>query len=394
MRVCFISHSSRVGGAEQVLLETVEVLKNGGIECFVLLPARGVLCEELTSLGIPYSVVPYGLWMGHGRQSLAERAKAAARHLALMLPVLMKVRQWQCDIVYSNTITVFMGALVAALIRRPHVWHLHELGYEDHGLEFFFGKPLSSRLLNTLSSACICASKTLARQYSRYLNPNKLKTIYCSLHRSSEKGSRRNGGPIYVPARRGRFRCIIIGSVVEGKGQEDPINAIAELSGEGLSVELLIVGREFPTYGRYLREILARRNAGERVLFTGHVEDPSPLIASSDVVLNCSRCEAFGRTTVEGMLAGKPVIGSMCGANPELIRPGFNGLLYEPGDARHLAEQIRFLYGNPEAASQMGENGKAWACPMFTRERYSRELVEFLTSVAKHGRVHSHLRYL
>ena len=37
----------------------------------------------------------------------------------------------------------------------------------------------------------------------------------------------------------------------------------------------------------------------------GHVDNPFPLVENADIVLMCSRCEAFGRTTLEGMMLGK-----------------------------------------------------------------------------------------
>ncbi len=45
-------------------------------------------------------------------------------------------------ILYSMTcsITVCVGAFAARLMRRPHVWHLHEFGFEDQGLSFVFGQ--------------------------------------------------------------------------------------------------------------------------------------------------------------------------------------------------------------------------------------------------------------
>ena len=72
---------------------------------------------------------------------------------------------------------------------------------------------------------------------------------------------------------------------------------------------------------------------------------------------------------MEGMLCGKPVIGARSGATPELIREGFNGLLYEPGNPEDLAMKIKYLIDHPEEAKQMGINGYKWASEQFTIER-------------------------
>ena len=55
------------------------------------------------------------------------------------------------------------------------------------------------------------------------------------------------------------------------------------------------------------------------------------MIEQADIGLTCSRNEAFGRTTVEALLMGKPVIGTNTGGTVDLISDGVDGLLYPPG---------------------------------------------------------------
>jgi glycosyltransferase involved in cell wall biosynthesis len=83
------------------------------------------------------------------------------------------------------------------------------------------------------------------------------------------------------------------------------------------------------------------------------------------------------------MLLGRPVIGAQSGATSEIVKEGFNGLLYIPGDPKSLADKIRTLYEDPELATRMGANGKKWAELIFTEERYARELCGLLTSLKR-----------
>jgi glycosyltransferase involved in cell wall biosynthesis len=116
----------------------------------------------------------------------------------------------------------------------------------------------------------------------------------------------------------------------------------------------------------------------QRVKFTGCVPDASPFVEESDIALMCSQSEAFGRSTVEAMKLGKPVVGARGGATPELIRENFNGLLYTPGDYLDLAQKVKFLIDNPEAARQMGENGRRWSQEQFTVEKYAGKVLQVL----------------
>jgi glycosyltransferase involved in cell wall biosynthesis len=105
----------------------------------------------------------------------------------------------------------------------------------------------------------------------------------------------------------------------------------------------------------------------------------------SDVILVCSRSEGFGRVTIEGMLARKPVIGARCGATAELIQDGTTGLLYNYGDPSDLADRIQHLYHNRAAAEQLGKNAELFVRRVFTRERYIAELLPVLTSLINPG---------
>lgn len=378
MRICFVAHSSRKGGAELVLLETIEILQAEGIECRVLLPDRGELCAELEGLRVPFSLISYAHWMSRGRVPFFRRLRAALNIAAKTALVAWTICRWKCDVVYTNTATVCVGAFAARLLGRAHVWHLHEFGFEDQGLSFLFGQRFSLAAINRLSSICICVSKALARKYEQSVDPSKITVIYPSMHRALK--SKDGGADLQSPAfrRNARFRCVIVGALMEGKGQEESILALAQLKQMGIDAELVIVGDGIPCYRRHLRNLVLSHELTDRVVLVGPVDSAIPAMRSSDVVLVCSRREAFGRVTIEAMLVGKPVIGARCGATAELIRDGVNGLLYDPGDAKGLANRIKYLYESPADANTLSRNGQVWAAGYFTRIRYGEELLTLL----------------
>jgi glycosyltransferase involved in cell wall biosynthesis len=54
-----------------------------------------------------------------------------------------------------------------------------------------------------------------------------------------------------------------------------------------------------------------------------------------------------------------PVIASRIAAFTELVEPGRNGLLFEPGSARALARSLAWAEAFPEKMRQMGECAQA-----------------------------------
>ena len=70
-----------------------------------------------------------------------------------------------------------------------------------------------------------------------------------------------------------------------------------------------------------------------------------------------SKSEAFGRVTIEYMMANIAVIASNTGANPELIDNQKNGLLYNYNDYEDLKNKIVLLKNNKEMRKEIAENG-------------------------------------
>ena len=117
--------------------------------------------------------------------------------------------------------------------------------------------------------------------------------------------------------------------------------------------------------------------------FIGYVDNIATIMNAADIILVCSRSEAFGRVPVEGMLAGKPVIGARSGAMPELVKDGFNGLLYETGNHQDLAEKIKYLLDHPDEAKRMGTNGFEWASKEFMIEKYASQVFDVLQKAVR-----------
>ncbi len=381
MRICFISHSSRNDGAERVLLETIDILQREGIECRVLVPGPGEFCRQLAGLGVQFRIISYPWWTVGSKAGFSRRVRSALNTALKTMIVAKAISRWKCDIVYTNTIVTPVGALASRLLGLPHIWHLHEFGKEDHGISFIFGEWLSHKLLERLSYRCICVSSALAGKYSQFINPSKLSIIYPSMHRALEN-VQDTVSTSPTLNRKAKYRCVIASRLSEGKGQKDSVLALAHLRKIGVAGELIVVGDGDLHYRRFLEETVRSNGLGEHVIFIGQVTNVLPIMQSGDAVLVCSRSEAFGRVTIEGMLAGKPVIGARTGATAELILDGVNGLLYEHGDSKDLAEKIKHLSENPSVGERMGKIGKAMAESYFTAARYREELLRLLMYVS------------
>jgi glycosyltransferase involved in cell wall biosynthesis len=175
----------------------------------------------------------------------------------------------------------------------------------------------------------------------------------------------------------------MVGRLQEGKRQEDAIRAIGELRDKGLQAQLWLVGGGDQDYCNFLNNLVREENLEEQIRFFGQVDNALPYIQQADVLLLCSRCEAFARVVIEAMKAGKPVIGTRRGGTVEQIKEGINGFLYKPQNYQELAEKIKYFYDKPDLVKKMGIKAQHWALKTFTQNHYEKQITRILRRLEK-----------
>jgi len=275
-------------------------------------------------------------------------------------------RQLDVDLCVTNTVILPVGALAARSARIPHAWFIHEFGSDEHGVRFLLGVEATLRIVDRLSAVVIVNSEALHSYLASWVHAEKLSLVRYAVNVPALSVSK--------PLTQKPFRLILVGAKAPGKGQAEAIKAVGVLADRGLDIDLELVGDGAPAYEDELRRLSEECGVTRRVRFIPFDANPFERMARSHVVLMCSRREAFGRVTVEAMKLGKPVVGAASGGTLELVRPGWNGLLYRPGDPEDLAARIEELIRDPEAVRLMGERGRTWACKTFTASAYGAAL--------------------
>ena len=369
-RIVFLSHSARLGGAELCLVELAEgLVQLFGADVEVVLPAPGPLREHLAAVGARARVVRNFGWATARAPrpvgvALAAFNSVAALRLAAML------RHGRPDVVATNSIINPSGAYAAHLAGVPHIWLVNEYGDLDHGYRFLLGIARSLREVDRLSARVVTCSRALARRVSEHVQADKVGVAYYAI----TFGLGREIRP--APGRPGAPKLLILGRKHPGKGHLDAVRALHRVRQRGGAATLRAVGE---VQGRHAHE-LARLCAGMGrdcgVTFVPRAPDAVAEIDACDVLLLCSRCEAFGRVLVEAMKRGRPVIAARAGGAEELVMNSGGGLLYPPGDDAALAAAIERLGSNPSEARRMGAAGRAWAELNCTMERYARAFLD------------------
>jgi glycosyltransferase involved in cell wall biosynthesis len=101
--------------------------------------------------------------------------------------------------------------------------------------------------------------------------------------------------------------------------------------------------------------------SNKNIIFTGYINNTKldELYNKSAFTIFPSECyEGFGLTTIESMAYCRPVIGVNLGTRKEIIKNGYNGLLYELKNIVDLQNKVRMLVENKNLLNQMSKNAR------------------------------------
>ena len=152
------------------------------------------------------------------------------------------------------------------------------------------------------------------------------------------------------------------------------IQAVAVVWKRFPDVRLIVVGSDGPSErGRSMREELeelaGRMGIRDQVIFTGAVDDPALYVNRLTVAVLCSESEGFSNAIIEYMQAGRPIICTDTGGNPELVQDGANGFLVPVGDVDALADRLVTLLSDSALARRLGEAARETVYSTYSHTR-------------------------
>lgn len=331
MRVAVFTETAipNVNGVVRRLDATIRLLEKAGDDVLVFAPAGGANrwhgAEVVSAPSIPLPMYPE-ITVGMPRPALRSR-------LARFAP----------DVVHAVNPAVLGagGILYARSLGVPVVasFHTHLPRYLHHyGLGLF--EPLAWDLLRSLHNQAVinlCISQPIAEE----LRARGLERVEVAWRGGVDTS-------LFHPARasramRERLTC--------GNPDAPLVVSVGRLSAEkGLDLfapmlrRLPDVRMAFIGDGPY-RSALEHQLAGHAVHFAGYLagEELASAVASADVLVFPSETDTLGLVLLEAMAAGTPVVAANCGGVPDIVRHGYNGMLFAPRDATAAAKAVRRL---------------------------------------------------
>jgi glycosyltransferase involved in cell wall biosynthesis len=153
-------------------------------------------------------------------------------------------------------------------------------------------------------------------------------------------------------AHNSEVRLLYVGRISREKDLDLLAAAYRRLRGEGLPVQLFVVG-----HGPYSEAFAKSLPEG---FFTGYLTgtELATAYASADIFVFPSTTDTFGNVILEAQACGLPVVVSDSGGPKELVEDNSNGLITKSHDVGDFARAIRALATNPALRERMGKSAR------------------------------------
>ena len=172
----------------------------------------------------------------------------------------------------------------------------------------------------------------------------------------------------------------VVASLIDRKGIDVVIRALAELRGRDRDVHLLLCGDGVDE--PKLRALAAELGVGGATHFLGARTDVGEILnGSTDVLVSAARLEAFALNLLEAAACGVPAVVSDIAPHLEAVVDGATGLVVATDDTAAFAHALARLADDPALRRTLGDNARDRVRSSFTLERWLRDLDRIYTEL-------------
>jgi len=340
-----------IGGTEQQILELVRRIDRDRFEPMVCCYRHGRKAEEIADMGVPVFQIEKTHKLDAG-----------------IIPRIAKLlREERIDILQTYLWTANTWGRVAARMAGTPVVVASERNVDiwEQSYKRVIGRYLAG------ATDKIIANSEAVREYllgRGGLAPEKVVRIYNGVNfERFEKP--------FDPLERRRelgmpgdaLLAGVVARVEPAKDHDTLLHAMACVREQTSNLHLAVVGDGRQT--ERLTALAHELGIGDRVHFTGFRTDAAEWIRTFDFSVLSSVKEGLSNTVIESMAAGKPVIATAVGGNPEVIVEGETGFLLPTREPELFGAAIASLVAEPTKILELGAASKLRVESLFSVEK-------------------------
>lgn len=369
-----------VSGGQKMTLTVMDMLSDK-FEFYCLIPAEGMLSEELKKRNIPYTLMgnqtlPTGV---KGKQVIFRYGWMSAKNVRKSLSV---IRKYNPDILYApGPAALPWSAICGTLSRKPVIWHLHHI-FLDGATKKLLNLCGNWKSVRKIIAVSGCVGDQIVNEHAH----EKVRVLYNPV--DVEKYANGDAKKIIaeLEAKLGRklWRAKIvtqIGAITRNKRQDVLISVISNLKNLGEDIVGLIVGDTVTAADRIFRRELEQRiedcGIQSQVLWMGFRSDIGNILAATDCVLVPSE-EGLSLVAMEAMSAKRHVVTMNSSGAYELLNHAGCGTFYEGNNESSVIEAVKRVLEIPNAEEL--ERGYAF-CMKQTSANFKKKITYLFLNV-------------
>ena len=385
MNILIISDGDSKYGSANSLFGFVSMIKEkyANMNISIVFPAEYNMESKYRAIGCNTFKIPYYLYCRVSPFSKWKIPFSFIKHFPkyvygriISLWLLERtIRIETIDIIHSNSFREDLSISISKKYNIPLIMHLREFGDLDYASYTYRRGYITT--MNKYVTKFIAVSDAVKDHWiKKGIISDKIIRIYNGVDINKNY-------KIHYPSKETLiYKLVIVGSVTKNKGHHVLVSALSQLPKEiKAKIKVDFIGDYNNKYGIILNRMIKEFKLSNTIRFLGYMNNPSRVLNEYDCGVMCSRCEAFGRVTIEYLMAGLCVIASKGGANPEIIQDNNTGFLFEQENPIELAKCIENIIKNPDSIKNCGVKGRMYAETLFSTEMCAEKIYNLYNDI-------------
>ncbi len=339
MKILYLITKSNWGGAQVYVHDLATAFKGKGHETVVAFGGHGTLEEKLKKNGVKTISI----------ESM-ERDVSIMREFAVAREMYRMIKEEKPDIIHLNSSKAAgIGSIIGRMLGVKHIV------VTIHGAPFREDRKYISRRLIYFFTWLTCVFAhvviTVSKQDEADLGTmffvkNKLRTIYLGLTYDPSQQVRTN------PKDR-LMHIVTVGDLTKNKGHLYGLQAMEKLKNENTLFKYTIIGEGEER--QKIEEFIAMKKMEDVVELVGH-RYARDVLHEYDIYFLPSIKEGLPYSLLEAGTAMLPVVATITGGVPEIIRHESTGLLAQPKDVEGLYTCLARIINDRKFGKQLGRS--------------------------------------
>lgn len=282
------------------------------------------------------------------RRNIYNLKKKDGNDLTIPFKIAAVIRKENIDIVHSRGWGTYLEGIVAAKLlckKIKFVFSFH--GKTIQELQHMPERRLfAQKLMSVFTDSILTLSEQMAQDYASMINitRERIRVIYNGVDTDIFTSDRSGSAKLKRDLNIGENDFVVgfVGRIDPVKDIKTLIDAVYLVRPTIKNIKIVIIGEG--SEKKILEDYVMNKGMGDCVIFTGQRDDIPAFLNMMDIYAQSSLYEGMSNTIIEAMACRCAVIATNAGGNPELIKHGIDGILFQPRNADELSGYIQQLY--------------------------------------------------